>query len=441
MHSNRYVDAGLPCMRRGRKMDMIDGAKADANQAPRTWLYAITLIAALPVFQTLMTWDFDGRLSPQAFAMRHFSIPAVIGELVVFYLAARAGLTIQAVFASLTKPVLVLLSIWAVFALIALFADSSGLVNASFILLRYTLHGFCLASLVFLLSKAERFDKITWLEAISIGGLAYAALLALFCVLVPDPDNFPWTPRIPSATNIRQIANNIGIMALAPISLLLAKEISRKWLYYLVFMLIMIFLAWTGSRATILGLLVGTSIAAAITFGFTNARKIFGTLSVAIIGSFLSILLPMPNTEFGLVRMFTKSFGMGGRVSSGRDEVWIYTIQEIMKSPWIGYGSGRYTENMQRLYPIDINHPHNFVLQYVYDWGIIGGAAGLGLIVVLGFNIWQSTCQDRTLRFTAIAAYIATCSAAMIDSPLFHPLPIIVAITLIAPVLKQSEKA
>jgi O-antigen ligase len=420
-------------------MDMIDGAKADANQAPRTWLYAITLIAALPVFQTLMTWDFDGRLSPQAFAMRHFSIPAVIGELVVFYLAARAGLTIQAVFASLTKPVLVLLTIWAVFALIALIADSSGLVNASFILLRYTLHGFCLASLVFLLSKAERFDKVTWLEAISIGGLAYAALLALFCVLVPDPDNFPWILRIPSATNIRHIANLIGIMAIAPIALLLSKDVGHKWLYWVAVTLIMTFTLWTGSRSTIIGLLLGLAAGTIFTYGFSNMRNACAALFALVTGILLSLPLPMPDTVFGLFRMINTTVAAGGDPSSGRAEIWGFTVKEIMKSPLIGHGSGRFTENMHRLYAIDLNHPHNVILQYVYDWGVVGGVIGLVLLALLGYHIWRSHQQDPTMRFVAIAAFVMMCSTAMIDSMLVYPLPIIIALALIAPVLTKPQ--
>jgi hypothetical protein len=420
-------------------METAVAARSEGFVISRYWLFAIAIIAALPVFQTLMTWDFDGRLAPQAFAMRHYSIPAVIGELVVFWLAARAGMTLRGVFANLSKPVQVLLAIWAVFALTALFAGGSAMVNASFILLRYTLHGFCFASVVFLLSKAGSFDKRTWLETISIGGLAYAGLLALFCVLVPDPDNFPWILRIPSATNIRHIANVIGIMAVAPMALLLSKDTGRKWHYWIAVVLIMIFTTWTGSRSTFIGLMIGVILAAVLTIGFSNIRNAVATLLAATTGIMLSLPLPMPDTVFGLFRMINTTVGAGGDASSGRVEVWGYTIKEILKSPWIGYGSGRFTENMHRLYPIDLNHPHNVILQYIYDWGVIGGTAGLALLALLGYHIWQSSRQDLTLRFVAIAAYITMGTAAMIDSMLVYPLPIIIAIALIAPVFARSD--
>jgi O-antigen ligase len=94
---------------------------------------------------------------------------------------------------------------------------------------------------------------------------------------------------------------------------------------------------------------------------------------------------------------------------------------------------------MSRLYPIDLNHPHNFVLQYVYDWGLIGGAAATSLLALLGVAILRARAQSLMVRFTAIAAYVSTCTAALIDSPLFHPLPMIGAIALIAPVFNRQS--
>jgi hypothetical protein len=420
-------------------MKSADAANTNAMQASRFWLYTISLIAALPVLQTLATWDFDGRLSPQAFSMRHYSMPAVIGELGVFWFAVRAGLSIKSVFANLSKPVFALLSIWAIFALLALFWDSTGLVNAAFILLRYTLHGFCLASVIFLLNQTAHFDKKIWLEAISIGGLTYAALLSLFCVLVPDPDNFPWMLRIPSATNIRHIANLIGIMALAPIALLLTKDAGRKWLYWITVALIMTFTTWTGSRSTMLGLLFGIGVAALLSYGFSTLRNAAAALLATATGILLSLPLPMPDTVFGLFRMINTTVASGGDASSGRVELWSHTVHEIMKSPLIGYGSGRFSENMHRLYGIDLNHPHNVILQYAYDWGVIGGAVGLSLLAILGYNIWRSSQQDQTVRFVAIAAFVMMCSTAMIDSMLVYPLPIIIAIALIAPVFTKPQ--
>jgi O-Antigen ligase len=420
-------------------MNIADSAHTNDVQTSRNWHHAIVLIAALPVLQTLATWDFDGRLSPQAFSMRHYSMPAVIGELGVFWLAVRGGLSIKSVFANLRKSVLVLLTIWAIFALLALFWDGTGLVNASFILLRYTLHGFCLASVVFLLNQTTHFDKKTWLEVISIGGIAYAALLTLFCVLVPDPHNFPWILRIPSATNIRHIANLIGIMAIAPIALLLSKDTDRKWLYWIAVTLIMTFSTWTGSRSTIIGLLLGIGVSAIFTYGFSNIRNALAALSAAASGIFLSLPLPMPDTVFGLFRMINTTVASGGDASSGRIEIWGYTVREIMKSPVIGYGSGRFSENMHRIYGIDLNHPHNVVLQYAYDWGVIGAAVGLSLLAMLGYSIWRSSQQDQTLRFVAIAAFVMMCATAMIDSMLVYPLPIIIAIALMAPVLTKPQ--
>ena len=90
---------------------------------------------------------------------------------------------------------------------------------------------------------------------------------------------------------------------------------------------------------------------------------------------------------------------------------------------------------MRELYDFDFNHPHNVVLQYVYDWGIIGGGAGLLILSWLGIRLFSTNDNGSSVRFVSIAGFTATLAISMIEGTLFHPLPIFICIALVSPAL------
>lgn len=411
----------------------------DQRAGWQPWLMAGLLVALAPTLHTVVTWDLDGRLMPQAFAVRHYSYIIVLIEICVIWLAARNSLSIKDALGALPKYVSILLGIWFVFAIAGLFSSTSDLANATFILSRYTIHGFFLIATVHLLRKSDDFEIRRWLLVLSIGAVVYVLLLAIFCMLVPDPKNFPWVLRVPSATNIRQIGNNVGILAIAPIALLLAKGKYSTWQYAATFIIVFAFATWTGSRATILGFAIGITTGLLLVRNFTSVRNIVISAFSALAAILSSLLMPVPDPSFGLFRL-VKASGEQADPSSGRWELWAQTWQQIIQSPWIGHGAGRYTKQMNLQYGTEWNHPHNFMLQYFYDWGFVGGLVALLLLAILGLKILEKWNAEPLARFTAISAFCAICSTAMIDSPLFHPMPILVALALIAPIFVGQQK-
>ncbi len=402
------------------------------------WLLAAILVAIAPAMHTLATWDLDGRLAPQAFAIRHYSYLVVLVEVLVIGLAVKNDMSIQSALLALPKGALILIGLWVAFALAALFWHAEGMANATFILIRYVIHGLFLLALVHILRNSDGFEIRRWLAILSMGGLLYISLLVVFYFVVPDPEKFPWVLRMPSATNIRQIGNNIGILAVASIALLLAKGRSFPWRHATVFLLVFAFALWTGSRATLIGFVVGIVIGLLSVRSFSSYRNILLAACSALLGTAASLLAPLPDPAFGLFRLVNSSSEQVDS-SSGRLELWGNTWQQIMQSPWVGHGAGRFRENMHFLYGIELNHPHNFVLQFIYDWGFLGGFVALLLLATLGWKILKVQDTNPVAQFAAITAFGAICITAMVDSPLFHPLPIVIALALIAPVFVTKQ--
>lgn len=420
------------------KSERLSVAVAEIVSGGKPWLLAGLLIAMAPALHTLATWDLDGRLSPQAFAVRHYSYVIMLIELCVIWLAVRNDLSIKKAISGLPLSISVLLGAWLALAIMALFSSAIELANATFILARYAIHGFFLMALIHLVRKANDFEMRRWLVILSVGAVIYVLLLAFFCFLVPDPYSFPWVVRVPSATNIRQIGNNVGLLAIAPIAILLTAGRTSQLKYIAALIIIMAFTSWTGSRATLLGLVVGVGGGILFVKHLTTARKIVITSLIACVGVLTSVIFPTPNSYFGIIRMY-KAISEHDDPSTGRWQLWADTWQQILESPWIGHGAGRFRNEMNILYGTEVNHPHNFILQYVYDWGILGGGVAVLLLAMLGIEIWRARQAEVDVRFSALSAFGAICTTAIVDSPLFHPLPIVIALTLIAPVFSKQK--
>ena len=81
-------------------------------------LVAILLLAALPSIFVLLTWDLDGVLSSGGYALRYFSIPITLGQIIIVILATRKNFKIIDIVSRLKFTSKFLLFIWFIFAII-----------------------------------------------------------------------------------------------------------------------------------------------------------------------------------------------------------------------------------------------------------------------------------------------------------------------------------
>lgn len=112
-----------------------------------------------------------------------------------------------------------------------------------------------------------------------------------------------------------------------------------------------------------------------------NCKKtIIALLSVILFFSFALVLLTVAEEylrSFDIeINALTKilSLAENGDVSNGRGDINIVTIRGILESPIWGWGLDRFDANTL------LQYPHNFILQTLYDGGIV-------LFVILNFPI------------------------------------------------------
>lgn len=411
----------------------------DAIKGLDSWLLAICFVALLPSIFVLFTWDLDGVLSPAAYTIRHFSFPITIGELCVVIFAMHKKFSIFAAFAKLEPSPKILTVIWLIFAFlpVAFVAENNSLTAIT--TLQYALHGVFLAALIHLAKLSAVANRETALTILTFGAVVYVGLLIVFAMIVPDKEAFPWGIRLPSGTNVRQIGYYVAIIAIAPISLFLFSRKLKATLCFVVVFLIA-FIAWTGSRGALAGLIFGPALAALMLWRRpTNVRTCLLMLSFAF-GLAASVPLPTPSPEFGLVRMASSL--SRDELGTGRSFIWKSTLTEIKKSPWVGHGSGSFRQNMTSIYGLNRNHPHQLVLQYIYDWGVLGGgAAGLLLLSLFVSCLGRSRVIDDAAAYAGVSALCTIAAISMIDGAFYYPMSIVLAAAAVATAsVKISDK-
>jgi O-antigen ligase len=412
---------------------------ATPKAEPKYWLFAVALLAFVPAIQSTITWSYTGHLSGQQALVRIFSLVTVCAEIILLVLAERSGFSYVKTLKSLPKTIQIVLGVWLSGAVLAYAIKPDYPLISGLVLLRYILQGVALAVLVHLVSSAQTYKDQKWFATLSLGGIAYFTLLAVFALTVPDPKTLPWEYSMPSATSIRHIGNYLAILSLAPAALLLTSKETRIWPYALCLGVLTMGIAWTGSRAAWLGLVVAV-IAGCIFVRSTISSNRFKLVGLSVfLGTAVSAVLPNPTPMFGILR-FWSSIQPGVEMSSGRIELWTNTFTEILKQPLIGHGAGRFAINMNEIYNYDVDNPHNFMFQYFYDWGLIGGGAGLALLAFLGRAIFQRRGKEPMVVFAAIAGFTLLIFVGLLEGMLYHPMKMMLVILLIAPIFRTSAK-
>jgi O-antigen ligase len=113
---------------------------------------------------------------------------------------------------------------------------------------------------------------------------------------------------------------------------------------------------------------------------------------------------------------------------SGRLVMWRAVAGVIAEHPWFGLGAE--AQRLSRCCDVRLAHPHNFVLQLLMQFGLVGNAllAALGWRAVKGLGglrqVWSlvfSSPENRVLA-CMLAAYFVL---ALVDGLLFFAIPMI----------------
>ena len=404
--------------------------RARAAASGRAWL---ALIAAAPILFALATWNPTGAWRTWQEAVRFFSAPVLAIECAILFAAIRTGASPLQALARQPLWVRGALAMLAAIAFgTAFFAPHPQLaLMRTVISLLHLGFGLALASLL-----AERWRSAApALWPLIVGGTcALLVLLGVYVAAIPPGSGFDWEGFNLAASNVRQLGFYSAAGGAAAIGLAAGARTRRGWWLWAAAGAATIGLScWSGTRSSLVAL------AAALALGFAllpalRSRAAAGAVLVGFVGgAVLSLLHQPPSERFGLWRMSeqTELGSAGGGVASGRLDMWIGTLETALTRPFFGFGAGQFrfaVEESGGRY----NHPHNFLLQLLIEWGFVGA---LLVLTLGGFLAWRFHRAARALGAQALPAWLAAASLAAlstVEGALYHPWPVMIVVAALA---------
>jgi len=130
---------------------------------------------------------------------------------------------------------------------------------------------------------------------------------------------------------------------------------------------------------------------------------------------------------------------------SGRDLIWLWSLEKISDFPILGYGSNGFSiiAHNDLGYPDTVkSHPHNFLIQFLFGWGLIGTSLILILLSSLAFKSLKKLFKkvDNILMFSGMPI-IGLSVIGLFDGSFYHPTIVfylILAISILAAELTKS---
>ena len=191
-------------------------------------------------------------------------------------------------------------------------------------------------------------------------------------------------------------------MLLLPICLSLyffdKKNIFSKYFIILYFFYILM-LFFDGARSVLLSILISLIL---VFYIYPDKRK---TISIGIVLLFLAFVAHKLYLSFISVTINSVLRGS----TSGRYELWIYGINRFLEKPFFGHGGANFSLDTS----LFLTSPHNFLIQFMSEWGI----GGILLILLL---FWLYFYLLKNIK--NLSPFIFLCAVAILIDGLFSGL-------------------
>jgi exopolysaccharide production protein ExoQ len=376
-------------------------------------------------------------------------IPFVLCEFLVICWAITRGMEIRHIIAKIPKDCLIacvifFIGLWSSTLFLSKVSVTSYVISISFMI--HLMFGFSVFYLVST-SKKEVFEQFG--RGLFFGLIALALITAWRFALPPPAWTVPggvikWDSALPGFISVRHFGSWTGAIAAIFAAVLIKREDESAFSWHdLAYTFAVGLTIWSGTRAAVLAIALACAILVVGMWRLPSLRTI-GRLSIltGIAACLAWLLIPYNDSNFYLFAP-DDSFGGSGEITSGRWEMWVATYNIWLKSPWFGWGSGSTFWEVRAL-GWQHTQPHNFVLQFLISWGLLGASGAFWLLgrAVVG-------AQRRTLAQPDLWPYMsglyALLAMACLEGMLHYPRFIMLIVVLLAIVYRlgsvETEKS
>ena len=414
------------------------GKRADASAltdfaGPQ--LAALGIVVATPAVFAILTW-FNGSLL-------HFSIPVLAALYGLIACCLLGGFKLQLALRNARRSALAAAAGLGVSATLATLlvashpADAAIHLGVTFVEL---VTGFCLWSLF---SAGWALLRRPFLIALAIGILGQVIVGYCLMLSARHVPHFDWVGFRAGTSHVRQLGfYGTALCCLGAGLLATAKTRPSRIVF---FILTTIGFAWndlSGGRAAF-----GGGIGGVLLVWLLAPKERRKQLALLLAGAFLLAmplsLVVVPSPYWGLKSILGRLFGFKTvqLFASGRLFLWIGALRGFLASPLIGHGEGQFIfEVGGRLW----NHPHDSILQFLYQWGLIGTTCVLIMVGPIVTDIRRAARSAPDVALPAGGALVGLLLMSLLEGSLYHVFPVaVVAICLaiLASTDGQSEPA
>ncbi|AJP70964.1 hypothetical protein TS85_02685 [Sphingomonas hengshuiensis] len=366
-------------------------------------MLAVAVGLILPLAAALLFRTYTLVVSPPAWEVaRQLGLPFVLAEIGFLLCARRQGMELWTILAEWPRWLR-----WALWVFVGSFWISSAFVSQR----PATSLAFTLIWLVHLLFAAAAFHLVRaaggvdpwrfggWLSA----GLAAMVLaIALHFLILPadligHQGVIDWGSAVPGFISSRLFGAWTGAVAAFLAGLIWLRETGGRrpgWLYP-AFALVALLMMWSGTRAA----LMGCGVAMLGGWAVAGPPPVRAMMVKALPILAAAALLAIPLAPYGHPQFYMYMPGDGASVagfSSGRNIFWASALRVFVQHPLFGTGAA----SSWWLVPLDgFYHvqPHNAVVQFLLNWGIVATVAALALLAGATWFAHRAARRNRDL--------------------------------------------
>lgn len=269
-----------------------------------------------------------------------------------------------------------------------------------------------------------------FLVATFVGNLATVVMPGFISWIGTPPAPYVyWSHALPGFGNVRVLGHFSAMGIAAGIGLFLIQPRDGSWRLPILAGLTLLWMIgfWGGTRALLVALVLAIPLAFAITRA-ASWREVSALTASAVTGSLLSILLPRPDSSFGIIQRLegarTAMAETPGGLTTGRTQIWEWCLQKIAEYPLFGLGYNQI--GVLGKPPLLVFHAHNVVLEWLVGFGLVFGTLMLAILAVLVLRAIRRAAGRRDPRQTAGLLLVFTLGTyAMFCATLYYPVSLI----------------
>ena len=383
---------------------------------------SFNLVAVAPVFFAACTWNDGDLLLVGGMDLRLIGLPVLALEVAFILLAFCDGwrpLKQLSQSRSIVKLLLSCLIGVAVVSSVVSAPDRTGSMLWTYLSAVHLLFGFTTAWRI--ANADEATVKSIW-PKIVLGCCAYAILVWLYAAK-PHPPHFNWEYFGLAVSNIRQVGFYCIVGLMAAIGCASRVRGARALAYAAAGATVLALACWSGSRGALVAYICATVLGWLLMRPLRTLHFVGISALTFVVGGSASLLLSIPEPVFGFRRMVSSvSEAHNTDPSSGRLRMWDGAWHAVLRRPLLGYGEGQFGRVVPQIQGIYL-HPHDLILQLLFQWGVIGTAVvgALGFLAIRSLH--EKGVTDDPRAMPAVLVVIALLAYSMYDGTLFHAYP------------------